>query len=253
MFPVARGIFEDKVANFWCVSHVLIKWRSYFTDPQLAALSAALTLAFSLPSTVDLLLRPTTRRFIYSLTSVSLAFFLFSFQVHEKNILFVTAPLSLLFLYHPSLITLTSIVSAHTCFPLLQRDGLAGVYFVVMGGYILYSYIKSIRLNSVALPFSYFPALTASSASASAPAPASLASRRQDVPFPCKGSKLLMMAAIHVAAYLLPKDGRYPHLGDLLFAAHGFVSFFMVYVFITYYQICVLPANGSLGNKNKRD
>lgn len=30
MFPFGRGIFEDKVANFWCASNVIFKWRRYF-------------------------------------------------------------------------------------------------------------------------------------------------------------------------------------------------------------------------------
>jgi hypothetical protein len=30
MFPFARGIFEDKVANFWCASNVVVKWRRWF-------------------------------------------------------------------------------------------------------------------------------------------------------------------------------------------------------------------------------
>ena len=30
MFPVARGLFEDKVANFWSASSVLIKWKDLF-------------------------------------------------------------------------------------------------------------------------------------------------------------------------------------------------------------------------------
>ena len=27
VFPVARGLYEDKVANFWCASSVIIKWK----------------------------------------------------------------------------------------------------------------------------------------------------------------------------------------------------------------------------------
>ncbi|KAJ9094075.1 hypothetical protein QFC21_006176 [Naganishia friedmannii] len=36
IFPLARGIFEDKVANFWCVSNVVIKWRLFFADASMA-------------------------------------------------------------------------------------------------------------------------------------------------------------------------------------------------------------------------
>lgn len=35
------GIFEDKVANFWCVSNVVIKWRSFFADASMAKVCVA--------------------------------------------------------------------------------------------------------------------------------------------------------------------------------------------------------------------
>ncbi len=30
IFPLARGVFEDKVANVWCASNVVIKWKKVF-------------------------------------------------------------------------------------------------------------------------------------------------------------------------------------------------------------------------------
>lgn len=30
--PVRRGLFEDYVANFWCVSSLLLKWRRLFSQ-----------------------------------------------------------------------------------------------------------------------------------------------------------------------------------------------------------------------------
>lgn len=42
MFPFARGIFEDKVANFWCASNVVIKWRNWVTIPGMARVSSVL-------------------------------------------------------------------------------------------------------------------------------------------------------------------------------------------------------------------
>lgn len=27
MFPFGRGLYEDKVANFWCVSGLVVKWN----------------------------------------------------------------------------------------------------------------------------------------------------------------------------------------------------------------------------------
>lgn len=39
IFPLARGIFEDKVANFWCASNVLIKWRRWVSTAGMARVS----------------------------------------------------------------------------------------------------------------------------------------------------------------------------------------------------------------------
>jgi len=40
IFPFARGIFEDKVANFWCASNVVIKWRKWVTVSSMAKVSS---------------------------------------------------------------------------------------------------------------------------------------------------------------------------------------------------------------------
>lgn len=115
IFPFNRGLFEDKVSNFWCASSVAIKWRSWMQDTSLIRLSTAFTaigfapgvavtlyIAWSMRlkgsatteerrSTVLLPLLP------YTLLNSSLSFFLFSFQVHEKTILLPLLPLTLIF------------------------------------------------------------------------------------------------------------------------------------------------------------
>lgn len=35
MFPFYRGLFEDKVASFWCATSILIKWNNIFKREQL--------------------------------------------------------------------------------------------------------------------------------------------------------------------------------------------------------------------------
>ncbi len=94
LFPVARGLFEDKVANFWCSLNSLIKIREFLDGEQLLGLCAIITLAYSLPSCLTVLRQPTPRNLTLSLVNVSFAFFLFSFQVHEKSILLVAAPIA---------------------------------------------------------------------------------------------------------------------------------------------------------------
>jgi alpha-1,3-glucosyltransferase len=38
VFPFGRGLWEDKVANTWCATNILIKWRETFTTPTLKIL-----------------------------------------------------------------------------------------------------------------------------------------------------------------------------------------------------------------------
>lgn len=38
VFPFARGLFEDKVANFWCAANVAIKFKERFSGPMLQRL-----------------------------------------------------------------------------------------------------------------------------------------------------------------------------------------------------------------------
>ena len=94
--PVHRGIFEDYVANFWCASHPVFRWKRRFSQRQLARAAAALTLAAAAPSALHQALRPSRRGMLYAMACSSLAFFLFSYQVHEKSILLPLLPVSLL-------------------------------------------------------------------------------------------------------------------------------------------------------------
>lgn len=97
IFPFSRGIFEDKVANIWFGVSILYNIRLHWSLSQLKLGSTLLTLVLISPVCYDLLRRPLTpTRALLSLTNCSLAFFLASFQVHEKSLLLVLTPLSLL-------------------------------------------------------------------------------------------------------------------------------------------------------------
>ncbi|CCH62044.1 hypothetical protein TBLA_0G00970 [Henningerozyma blattae CBS 6284] len=134
IFPFARGIFEDKVANFWCVTNVVIKYRELFTQEQLQFYSLVATLIGFLPSMITIFLYP--RKFLipYALAACSMSFFLFSFQVHEKSILLPLMPITLLYTSTDwnvlSLVCWINNVALFTLWPLLRKDGLVLQYFV---------------------------------------------------------------------------------------------------------------------------
>jgi alpha-1,3-glucosyltransferase len=111
IFPFNRGLFEDKVANFWCASDVVFKWRTWASRSTLVKLSVGLTATGFLPGVVTLIQSGNTMRtkrhdktaptpilplLPYALLTSSLSFFLFSFQVHEKTILLPLLPMTLL-------------------------------------------------------------------------------------------------------------------------------------------------------------
>ena len=129
IFPFGRGLFEDKVANFWCFTNVLVlKWKRIFAGREGALIKAStgLTAFGFLPAVAALIfggcktrlqtndkdgsmngsvsklpaIPPTPAPFLpllpYALLTCSISFFLFSFQVHEKTILIPLLPLTLL-------------------------------------------------------------------------------------------------------------------------------------------------------------
>lgn len=119
IFPFNRGLFEDKVANFWCASDIIFKWRniSFLGRNSLVRLSIFFTALGFLPSVWSLIYGgwanriqtqtmkrtseeevqcPTMPLIPYALFTCSMSFFLFSFQVHEKSILLPLMPLTIL-------------------------------------------------------------------------------------------------------------------------------------------------------------
>ncbi|KAI9509204.1 glycosyltransferase family 57 protein [Russula earlei] len=149
IFPFNRGIFEDKVANFWCATNVIVKWKLWTTQSALMRLSALFTLVGFLGAAIApirawLRLRnqeratgvPSVMRtvLLLALLNSSMSFFLFSFQVHEKTILLPLLPLTLLLSTAPhdsptfKVGVLTNNVGIFSMWPLLRKDGLGTQY-----------------------------------------------------------------------------------------------------------------------------
>ncbi|RPD62340.1 glucosyltransferase [Lentinus tigrinus ALCF2SS1-7] len=160
IFPFNRGLFEDKVANFWCATNVVLKWKLWAPQGALIKLSTALTAFGFFPAVATLLfsgyklrVQPATgdeksTSFLpkqtpilpllpYALLTSSLSFFLFSFQVHEKTILVPLLPMTLLLSgSSPEEVTfelgmLMNNVAVFSMWPLLKRDDL-GVQYIAL-------------------------------------------------------------------------------------------------------------------------
>ncbi|CAG5134793.1 unnamed protein product [Candidula unifasciata] len=124
LFPVKRGLYEDKVANFWCSVSVLIKFKEKFADSDMALICLSVTSICLLPSFLHLLKNPTIRSFHYALINTSLVFFLFSFHVHEKSILLAAIPACLVVKSDPFAVVWFLLISVFSMLPLLLKDGL---------------------------------------------------------------------------------------------------------------------------------
>ncbi|PSR97564.1 glycosyltransferase family 57 protein [Coniella lustricola] len=157
VFPLARGLFEDKVANFWCALNVVVKVQQY--PPELLQkLSLFATLAFSLPPNLILFLRPRKELLPLAFSATAWAFFLFSFQVHEKSVLLPLLPMTLLLAGKNGLaketrqwVGFANILGSWTMFPLLQRVDLRVPYAVFT---LLWAYLLSLPPTSLS---AYFP------------------------------------------------------------------------------------------------
>ncbi|KZV73762.1 glycosyltransferase family 57 protein [Peniophora sp. CONT] len=205
IFPFKRGIFEDKVANFWCASNVVLKWRAWASREFLMRLSTLLTLVGFLGAAIApvkawLRLAATTPLaerskagvpavmqpvLLQALLNSAMSFFLFSFQVHEKTILVPLLPLTLLAAGAApesntfALGVLANNIAVFSMWPLLRRDGLAVQYVALT---LLWN--KIIGYNPVHYPLSSF------------------------VYAAC--------AVLHIAELLVPPPARYPDLYPVL-------------------------------------
>ncbi|CAI9544201.1 unnamed protein product, partial [Staurois parvus] len=137
LFPVDRGLFEDKVANVWCSLSILFKIKSVLSAETQLKFSFACTLLGALPSCLKLTMNPTLRGFKLSLVICALSFFLFSFQVHEKSILLVSLPVCFLLSEIPLMSTWFLLTSTFSMLPLLMKDGLLMAYGITMLAFLL--------------------------------------------------------------------------------------------------------------------
>lgn len=137
IFPFSRGIFEDYVANFWCCLNVVVKLKRLLEPIALARACLALTALFSLPSSLHLYFKPSNRNLLLSLINVSLAFFLFSYHVHEKSILLPALPVSLIAPYRPLTAFWFLGIAHFSMLPLYTKDDLILPAFAALALYML--------------------------------------------------------------------------------------------------------------------
>lgn len=107
----------------------------------MAKVCLACTATALVPSSISLLIKPKKKQFLYALVNSSLAFFLFSFQVHEKSILIAAVPAILIFPLDPFMVFWFLQVSTFSMFPLLVKDGLFVAFVGMSVAYVMFTKI----------------------------------------------------------------------------------------------------------------
>lgn len=156
VFPFARGLFEDKVANFWCATNVVIKLRNYPAE-LLQRVSLVATLAAIAPANLVLFLRPRKEVLPYAFAATAWGFFMFSYQVHEKSVLLPLLPMTVLLAGKQGLgkdirawVGFANLLGAWTMFPLLERVNLMVPYTVLT---LLWAYLLGLPPTSTSAYF----------------------------------------------------------------------------------------------------
>ncbi|KAA8645869.1 hypothetical protein EYZ11_002065 [Aspergillus tanneri] len=152
VFPFSRGLFEDKVANFWCALHTFYKLHRFEAGfVQRVSLGATLASIF-IPCAI-VFRHPRASLLLPALSCVAWGFFLFSFQVHEKSVLLPLLPMTLLLAGDGGLSKETrawvgwaNMLGCWTMYPLLQRDELRVPYFVMS---LLWAYLLGLPPTSL--------------------------------------------------------------------------------------------------------
>ena len=154
VFPFARGLFEDKVANVWCAIHTLHKLNKY-PIPLLQRVSLLSTIVAILPSCMTISTFPRKDLMPWAFASCAWGFFLCSFQVHEKSVLLSLLPMTMMLGGDGGLgvemrawIGWANMLAVWTLFPLLKRDELRVPYFVLS---LLWAYLMGLPPTSLDL------------------------------------------------------------------------------------------------------
>ncbi|XP_024421336.2 dolichyl pyrophosphate Man9GlcNAc2 alpha-1,3-glucosyltransferase [Desmodus rotundus] len=137
LFPVDRGLFEDKVANLWCSLSVFLKIKDILSHHTQIIISFCFTFLSLLPACIKLTLQPCPKAFRFTLVTCALSFFLFSFHVHEKSILLVSLPVCLVLSEIPFMSTWFLLVSTFSMLPLLLKDDLLMPTVVTMMAFFI--------------------------------------------------------------------------------------------------------------------
>jgi alpha-1,3-glucosyltransferase len=117
IFAFWRPHNETQVGNFWTQVDWALSLNKYFNNGQMAIICACMTLFSSFPFLYMLTKNPGPKEFLYSVCGISLCFYLFSYMVHEKSILFSQIPTALACVFdYPNIFQLSAVLGAFSSY-----------------------------------------------------------------------------------------------------------------------------------------
>eukprot|EP01028_Stygiella_incarcerata_P006509 TRINITY_DN2663_c0_g1_i1.p1 TRINITY_DN2663_c0_g1~~TRINITY_DN2663_c0_g1_i1.p1 ORF type:complete len:518 (+),score=65.40 TRINITY_DN2663_c0_g1_i1:69-1622(+) len=172
LFPFDRGIYEDKVANVWCSTSVVIKWHLWFSRETLVRMCLISTITSHWPIFFAFFRGMRQRITKWAIQDLvvwcfhsSLCFFLFSYQVHEKSILYATFMLNVIVMWPPQhsvvsklddfrAVSLFNAASLFSMYPLFVKDANVHAYWSlqVIHAVITYALIRKLRSRNRIVP-----------------------------------------------------------------------------------------------------
>lgn len=143
LIPISRGLYEDKVSNVWCSLSPIVKLQSILSSHQLFSLCAIMTFISSLPFCIAVVRKPSPKRLLLSSSGCALSAYLFSYQVHEKQVLLPLLPLIILYPVTPLLSSYLSFIATVSIFPLIWKESSHLAYFGMLA---VHAAVASVRL-----------------------------------------------------------------------------------------------------------
>jgi alpha-1,3-glucosyltransferase len=209
IFPVQRGIFEDKVATFWCVLNIFIKLKN-FDNNNLIKFSLILTLlGCLLPVFVIFKSNKITKKIcIKSFFIVSFSFYLFSYHVHEKTIIVPFVAFLINLPHMKKFLPSFTLVAMFSLFPLLKRENQIVPYYLTT---LIYYFIS--KLVNLFLPKK---------------------SDKNNIYFFIEIFIFIMMVLYHVIEYKIPPPEKYPWFYPMINALFCFCCFFGLFLYSNY-------------------
>jgi alpha-1,3-glucosyltransferase len=243
IFPVRRGIYEDKVATFWCTLNIFYKLNNHFNNSVLIKLALVFTIIGCL---VPILAIFRSKKITKKICTqcffiVSFSFYLFSFHVHEKTII---VPFLAYLLNLPNMKNILpsfTLIGMFSLFPLLKRENqlmpyyLLSVLFYIISKYVLK--LIDIKENEKEKNMNEL----------------NTKKNNEIIFWLMEICIFIIMIFYHFVDYNIPPPKQYPWFYPMLNAAFCFCYFFCVFLYSNYDLLQMTFEQDEINKKEKRD